>query len=882
MSDLLVTTSMRPDTVLKLPELCLVVLIGASGAGKSSFARKHFLPTEIISSDVCRGWVADDENSLEATPDAFDVLKHLAAIRLKRGLLTVIDATSTRAEDRKHFIDLARKFHCFAVAIAFDLPVELSLERNALRPDRQFGAHIVRNQMLAMRRSLRGLEREGFRFAHVLRSVEQINRLSVERQPLHNNRKALTGPFDIIGDVHGCASELNQLLIKLGYVLDGDASAHHPQGRTAVFVGDLVDRGPDTPGVLKRVMGMVQAGSALCVAGNHEIKLLRGLKSKRGMSILDGAEVSEGEETNEVGRNLIKLSHGLLQSLQQLAKVDAEFVESTQRFIDGLVSHYVLDGGKLVVCHAGLPEHMHGRSSGLVRSFALYGDTTGETDEYGLPIRYPWAMDYRGKAMVVYGHTPVPRAEWLNNTICLDTGCVFGGSLTALRYPERELVQVAAQAVYYEPVRPLLADAAQTSAQQLSDMDLDLGELRGKLLLRTRFQGPITIREENSTAALEIMSRFAVDPKWLIYLPPTMAPTDTHDQGEFLEHPREVFAYYRKQGLTQVLCEEKHMGSRAVVVICRDANVARERFGVDSGEAGVIYTRTGRPFFNDPAWQEQMLERTRAAIARADWWQRFNSDWFCLDCELMPWSAKAVDLIKQQYAQVGAAALARSQALDRLTAGTLDGNAELNPAEFPSAWSTQSELIQRYVASYQRYSWPVSSVDDLRLAPFHLLASEGAVHSDQSHGWHMQTVAELKDSTHIATRTIAVDLHDEQSIAAATQWWLEMTAAGGEGMVVKPSQFLERNEQGKAPQPAMKCRGTEYLRIIYGPEYSLPENLQRLRKRSTAAKRSLAFREFALGLEALHRFVEKRPLRAVHECVFGVLALESEPVDPRL
>jgi protein phosphatase len=443
-------------------------------------------------------------------------------------------------------------------------------------------------------------------------------------------------------------------------------------------------------------------------------------------------------------------------------------------------------------------------------------------------------------------------------------------------------VRVQASAVHYEPVRPITADAGTLAAQQLSDMDLDLGPLRSKLLLRTRFHGPITIREENSAAALEIMSRFSVDPKWLIYLPPTMAPTDTHDAGEFLEHPREAFTYFQEQGVEHVLCEEKHMGSRAVVVICRNAETARLRFGVHTGETGVIYTRTGRPFFSDSAWQDALLQRTHAAITRAGWWQRFNSDWFCLDCELMPWSAKAVDLIKQQYAQVGAAASARALALNAKLTELVLGNPELPIEQLPSHWAGQSGLIQRYVDSYQHYCWPVSGVEDLRLAPFHLLASEGAVHGDQAHAWHMQTLAELQDEIHLATRTMAVDLRDEASIAAATNWWLEMTAKGGEGMVVKPAQFWARNDQGKAPQPAMKCRGVEYLRIIYGPEYSRAENLQQLRKRSTAAKRSLAFREFALGLEALHRFVERRPLRDVHECVFGVLALESEPIDPRL
>ncbi len=401
------------------------------------------------------------------------------------------------------------------------------------------------------------MEREGFRKVHVLRGVEEIENATVVTEKRYNDLTHLTGPFDIIGDIHGCAAELETLLGKLGYD-DGV----HPAGRTAVFVGDLVDRGPDSPGVLRRVMSMVGSGNALCVPGNHENKYGRYLKGRK-----------------------VQHTHGLAETIGQMEEETDEFRAQVRQFIDGLVSHYVLDGGRLVVCHAGLPEKYHGRTSGRVRSHALYGDTTGETDEFGLPVRYPWAEDYRGRAAVVYGHTPVPEATWLNNTICLDTGAVFGGKLTALRWPERELVDVPAEQVWYEPTRPLRTEAPGGH----DGRPLDLADVHGRRVVETRYAGRVSVREENAAAALEVMSRFAVDPRLLPYLPPTMAPTATSHvdarggtaDGHFLEHPAEAFAQYAEDGVARVVCEEKHMGSRAVALVCRDADAAAKRFGVD-------------------------------------------------------------------------------------------------------------------------------------------------------------------------------------------------------------------------------------------------------------------------------------------------------------
>ncbi|HVX60701.1 MAG TPA: polynucleotide kinase-phosphatase, partial [Pirellulales bacterium] len=839
-----------------------------------------FLPTEVLSSDACRGLVSDDENDQAATNDAFEALHFLAAKRLERGKLTVVDATNVQPESRKPLVQLARKYHCLPVAVVLDLPEKLCHERNRGRQDRNFGPHVIRQQRTQMRRSLRGLAKEGFRHVFVLETAEEVDAASVSRTPLWNDRRGEHGPFDIIGDVHGCADELEELLERLGYQrteLETDApgwgrhSFVHPQGRKAVFLGDLVERGPRVLDAVRIARNMVQAGAAVCVPGNHDVKLLRKLRGKD-----------------------VRITHGLANTLDEINALPDDvrepFCRELAEFLDGLVSHYVLDDGKLVVAHAGMKQEMQGRGSGKVREFALYGETTGETDEFGLPVRFNWAAEYRGAATVVYGHTPVPEPEWLNRTVNVDTGCVFGGKLTALRYPENEFVSVAARATYCEPARPFLAAELQApalSAQQLYDNVLDAEDVLGKRMISTRLRGNVTVREANATAALEVMSRFAADPKWLIYLPPTMSPAETSREAGLLEHPAEAFAYYRSQGCPQVVCQEKHMGSRAVVIACQDEEAARKRFGVISGETGIVYTRTGRRFFNDSELEREFLEQFRAALGRSGFWEQFATTWAAFDCELMPWSAKAAELLRRQYAAVGAAgraALPQVVACLERAAARASGPAIESLEQALSAYRSRSDNIDKFVAAYRQYCWPVASLADLKLAPFHLLATEGRVHANQPHAWHMETLAGVcraDEELLQATAWRLVDVTDASRVAEATRWWTELTERGGEGMVVKPHACIFQGAQGLA-QPAVKCRGREYLRIIYGPDYTAEENLARLRSRGLGHKRSMALREFALGIEGLERFVRREPLRRVHECAFAVLALESEPVDPRL
>ncbi len=939
---------------LKIPELSLIVLMGASSSGKSSFAKKHFKATQVISSDTCRGLVSDDESSQEASGDAFELLHFMVEKRLKRGLLTVVDATNLQAESRRRLIGISKKYHFASVVVAFDMAEKILLERHRNRTDRDFSDRVIQNHHRDFRTSLRGLDRE-FKYAFVLRERE-VESAFFNINPTWNNKKTISGPFDIIGDVHGCFDELMELLEKLGYKIGLNSSdlsentpktlengenteggdfelkmslrgmkqtneelnaanagldiknervrhslnsdvnlvntdefkkytIQNPEGRTAVFVGDLVDRGPNSPEVLRFVMQMCEEGKAWCVVGNHDDKLKR---------FLDGKDV--------------KINHGLETTVEQLKTETADFKKKANRFLSKLISHYVFDEGKLVVAHAGLREDMQGRMSGAVRSFCMYGETTGEIDSFGLPVRINWAADYRGKAMVIFGHTPVPTAEWLNNTMDIDTGCVFGGKLTALRYPERELVDVRAKAVYAESKRPFLpkneanllkngenllenaqnteggvSQNPQLSAQQTADDVLDISEVLGKQVIETRLMRTIILREEQTTAALETMSRFGTNPKWLAYLPPTMSPSETSDLPDFLEHPKEALQYYRNAGVTTVVCEEKHMGSRAVVVVCQNEQVAAARFGVAEASLGTCYTRTGRPFFTEKNLEITFLKRVNAALNQSNFWKIHKTDWVILDCELMPWSAKAQGLIQSQYAATGTAAKAAlSTALASIETAKTRG---IDVADIENLYQNRLESNEKFIKSYQNYCKPTDGLNGYVLAPFHILATEGAVHVDKNHVWHMDSIADFcRFDTDLLLKTPykIVHLDNDIEVADAMDWWLSMTENGGEGMVVKPLDFTGRKPKGDLMQPAIKCRGREYLRIIYGAEYTLPKNLERLKQRGLNRKRKMALQEFALGVEALERFVRREPLRKTHQCVFGVLAMESEDVDPRL
>jgi len=428
----------RPRS-LEVPSPGLVVMVGPAASGKSTLCRGAFSPEAIVSTDACRARLAGDEAEQSVSPAAFAMAHRLAEERLRRGLLTVFDATSVDPRARRSLVAIAARCRVPAVAIVLHVPVDVCVAQDRARP-RRVGRAVIEAQSRCLARGLPRLRSEGFAAVHVLRGAPAVRgaRVSVAAA-VRCDRREEPGPFDVIGDVHGCADELARLLRLLGYRRPRPAAPfRHPEGRRAVFVGDLVDRGPDVVRAARIAMDMVDAGSALCVPGNHE------------MSLLESLRAGAGDASPGTLRTILQI-----EALRPAAR--RRFLSEFEGFLRRLPPHVILDRGRLAVAHAGITEEHLGRTTPEACRVAIYGRTTGAFDRFGLPVRVKWAAGYEGRPLVVYGHTPVEEPEWIGRTVNIDTGCVYGGRLSALRYPELEIRSVAARRAYYRPRRSLPA-----------------------------------------------------------------------------------------------------------------------------------------------------------------------------------------------------------------------------------------------------------------------------------------------------------------------------------------------------------------------------------------------------------------------------------------
>ena len=848
------------DSVIRIADPSLVMLVGAAGAGKSTFAAKHFAPSEVLASEHMRELVSGDAHALDANADAFNALFTIARIRLRRRMLTVVDATSVNRGDQDALRALATECHAKLEAIVFDIDHDVAQTRNRERA-RSEPAHIVRRQHARMRGSRKHVRRLTRGATHVIDSDNALDGVRVERIALECDRRSLSGPFDIIGDVHGCLEELIALLAKLGYTVtqsEGRWRLTHGDGRMPVFVGDLIDRGPENLACLALACDTADDGTAVVVEGNHETRLARVMRRRRESP---------------------SASHGLAETLAEVERLDDEQRGALMRRLTTLPSHAVLAGGALVVAHAGLDAAMHLGVGGAVRAFARYGKTTGESDAFGLPVRERWADEYRGDADVVYGHTPTAQAHWAGATLCIDTGCVFGGALSALRWPEREIVAVPALREYYAPVAPLSDDAQARTAE------LTLDDVVGTRRIATRGMRSIRIDAARAATALEAASRFALSPNWLVYIPPTMAPCEASrdDDTKWLEHPRNAFEEYARTGVRHVVCELKHMGSRAIAIVGRKADSIESAFGV-AGE-GRVYTRTGRRFFNENDEERALLATVRRSMDRAGLWDALGTEWIMLDGEIVPWVVKGAGLINTHYRAPGVAgAIALAHASTTLDAYRARTGETPDGAALAERTAERNQAIGRFNAIIERYG---SMTGHAAYAPFTILAGAGAAHADtETRSWQRERLDQLVTASSgmlVHTPSMRVATASTEEREEATTWWRTLVEGTEEGLVVKPDDGVYGAEHmRRRVQPALKVRGREYLRIIYGPEYTIAGHMARVRKRATGAKRSLALREHAIGCEGLTRLVARRALHERYECALAVLALESEPTDPRL
>ncbi len=840
------------DRTIALPDPSLVLLLGARGAGKTTFARRHFEPSEIVSLDECCRMLGVSPSA--PSNDTLELFQTIIQNRLFSGKLVVVDMDDTNADLRRAVVTLSKRHHLFAIAIAFKLDERVCIERNAFRTDCEVSPYDVKRGVDNVRRILDSSSREGLRDIHVLSSPEAVDKAIITRTKLWTDKRDDCGPFDIIGDVHGCADELEALLELLGYrVTWNDAFPHGvcvvpPAGRRVIFLGDLIDRGPRVVDSLRIAMSMVGSQTALCVPGNHEVKFLRKLRGKT-----------------------VSITHGLAETLAEFERMPQSFHDEVALFIDKLVGHYVLDGGRLCVVHAGIKQNMQGRSSSAAREFGLYGDTSGETDEYGLPVRHEWAAEYHGHAAVVYGHTPMLTAEWLNNTICIDTGCVFGGALTALRYPEREIISVPAKKRYFEPKKPLVARVSQAGpmSQRMAETSLSLDMLRAGGVIKTRFGHDVAIPEEaHVLASVEMLSRFAVDPRWLVYIPPVTSPVDASARPGILEHPEDALIYYRKRGVSEIVCQEKHEGVRVVVAVCRDVHTARMTFRTTDDRAGIVYSRTGRPVFSDRATEESWIERCRAACDKAGVFSQ-HGPFVVFEASLSvprvcprPFSDKP----------------AFGAAVDALGRASARG-VEVGP------------LLHKLQARKERLSQhsrllPAASEISLKTAECRLVL--GRILATDETSWftrrHTEHAALFKRLEHVepelfaSASTLDVRLGDPESDSQVFAAWDDWNSRGAEGMLVKPFVF-QRSSLPGLTLPELVCRSVSTLRNIHGPEYDIDGNLERIRRRSSSALRARASSQLALGMESVERFVEREPSLRIHACVSVALALECQPLE---
>ena len=863
---------------IDFPHAGIVLLVGPSNSGKTRLLSRlveqgTLLPSEIVSSDQFRALVSDveyinytkhakDEQEVlfakykQISEKAFEAMGQLVSIRSALGKLTVVDATHLWPEDRINSVNIALKNHVPAIAIVLDVSEKKLLERDAQR-ELPRGRDRIKKQVRAFKNNLGSLKTEGFAELYSLNEAE-LEQCTFRRLPNPLIIEVGAG-LDFIGDIHGCYTEFLELLDKLGYSQSEEGVYVHSEGRKLVSVGDVLGRGPQSLNCLNFFMNHAEKDLAYMVDSNHGWKIARWLLGRK-------VELAHGDEFVAAEFEYYEKKQG--------EKAAEQFKEKVKNFLLAAPSNLVFTKngiGVIVATHAGIRDKYIGKQSKRISDFCRYGDTDG-ADERGKPIRKDWYVHHQSGEIIIWGHDPRPLPEVVNNTINIDQGVVFGGRLTAYRYPQKTFVSVVAQADYANDPDSFLHKCKR---ERFSPPNI-LNFLKGFSV--TTDDGEIRVQEGLVKSSIEEVSHYTVPIEELVYIPPTMSPTTTPSLFEdYLEHPKEAFDYYKSQGRTTMVVQKKHMGSRAILLLFKTAEVAVDYVGYPT--LGTIYTRTGRAFF-DQTMTQTIVRQLNSDLNRAEYFTKYKTDFILLDAEILPWNLKAKELISAQFAHVSEVAIMdRQKVLDKLQEAERNGwkvNSWLE--EFRS----KLESAKIFRAVFEKYCWDTQGSEGIKIAAFHILAYSERANFDQPHRWHMEQGRELAQISDLFMETEYKVVNDEASEKEAIRWWQEITEDGHEGFVVKPETYIARNNKGRLIQPAIKVRGRNYLHIIYGIDYLRPENLARLKQRNVSRKQRHALMEFALGIEGVKRFVDKEPVGRVHECVLATLALETEPVDPRL
>lgn len=864
--------------VINLPHAGIVLLVGPSNSGKTTLLNQliqeeQILESEVVSSDQFRVLVSDVEfiswngrpkeesealfdEYQQISKEAFAAMEFLIARRCRLNKLTFIDATHLREDEREKYLQMAKKFHVPAIAIVLNLSETELLRRDG---EREFprGKNRIKQQYQQFKKTLRFIKKEAFRSTYIF-GEEELEILNVNR---FDNALLIDvgNGIDFIGDIHGCFDEFLEILVKLGYQENEEGYFVHPEGRKILSLGDVLSRGTRSLETLQFFQKHVSAGLAYMIDSNHGWKIARWLDGKN-------VKLAHGDENVAAEFESYESKHGSEETVRLKEQIKDLLLEAK--------SHYIIqkNGAQVAVAvHAGIKDHYIGKQSPLISDFCRYGDTDG-LDENGKPIRKDWTIAHKSSELILWGHDPKPQPLLINNTLNIDQGVVFGGSLTAYRFPERQVVSVKAKKDYANvPDNPLKGWEQKRLAPPNVMKFLD-----GYSVLTEQY-GEVRIYADGVLPALDDLSHYALPLEEIVYLPPTMSPTPKPSQlEEYLEHPLEAFDYYLSKGIETMVVEKKHMGSRGILLLFKNKEAAKEYIGRET--LGIIYTRTGRAFFQKEL-EEQIVAQLNTDLMKSGYFEKYNTDFVLLDAEILPWNLKAKELIFNQYAHVGEMALLdRSKLKDSLQNAYDDGKDVLG-------WIQENEVeIQNakiFNEVYQKYIWNTEGLEGIQIAPFHTLAHSTETFFHQSHTWHMEKNKEFRGISRLFVETEYRVVSDEASMKAAIEWWTEMTEDGHEGFVVKPESYVARHK-GKLLQPAIKVRGRKYLHIIYGMDYLKSENLTRLKQRNAGKKQRNALKEFSLGIEAVNRFVNRESLERFHECVLGILALEAEPIDPRL